>query len=112
MPALEKQRAIARSHPPIGVPRGVADDIGLGLDNATADDALGQLAHHELANEIAGEGGGVDWQLGARKRRRRLLVAGGLQAIRSTHCAREGPGLERVAEILGLARDLALPETP
>src|ERR1700722_9080743 len=31
--ALEKERAIARRHAPIGVSRGVPDDIGLGFNN-------------------------------------------------------------------------------
>src|SRR6185312_17144318 len=34
--ALEEQRTIARGHASIGVPGGIADHIGFGLDNATA----------------------------------------------------------------------------
>ena len=44
-PTLEKQRMIAPGHPPVGVPGGVADDIGLGLNNTTAGDAFRQLPH-------------------------------------------------------------------
>ena len=62
MSALEEQRAIARRHAPIGVPGGVADDIGLRLDNAAACRAFGQFPHQELADEKAGERGGVDRQ--------------------------------------------------
>jgi hypothetical protein len=47
------------------VPGGIADDIGLGLDNAAADDAFRQLAHQYLANEIAGERDRIDRQLRA-----------------------------------------------
>jgi len=49
MPALEKERPITRRHPAIGVPRGVADDISLGLDDAAAGDLFGHLPHHYLA---------------------------------------------------------------
>ncbi len=43
------------SHPPVGVPGSVADDIRLGLNNTTAGNAFRQLTHQYLANEIAGE---------------------------------------------------------
>ena len=69
MSALEKERAIARRHAPIGVPGGVADDIGLGLDNAAAGDAFRQFPHQQLADEKAGERGRIDRQLRARERR-------------------------------------------
>ncbi|MER8517209.1 hypothetical protein NKH47_30410 [Mesorhizobium sp. M1060] len=46
MPALEEQRAVARRHPAIAVAGGVADDIGFGLEDATAGDAFRQLANH------------------------------------------------------------------
>ncbi len=90
--ALEKERAIARRHPPIGVPGGVADDISLGLDNAAAGHAFRQFPHQELADQKAGERGGVDRQLRAGERRRPMPLAARLQSIRSTRCAREGPG--------------------
>ena len=61
--ALEKQRAVARGHPAIGVPGGVAHDIGLGLDDAPAGDAFRQRPHHQPADEKAGERGGIDRQL-------------------------------------------------
>jgi hypothetical protein len=69
MPALEKQRVITPSHPPVCVPGGVADDIGLGLNNTTAGDAFGQLPHQYLADEIAGENDRIDRQLRASERR-------------------------------------------
>jgi hypothetical protein len=76
---------------------GIANDIRLGLNNTTADDAFGQLTHQYLPNEIAGERGGIDWQLRARERRTFVLMAVSfmvisVHGIRSTHCAREGPG--------------------
>src|SRR5436190_13120901 len=89
---LEKQRTITPSYPPVGVPGGVADDIRLGLNNTTAGDALGQLPHQYLANEITGERGRIDRQLRASERQRAILTAAGFQGIRSTHCARDGPG--------------------
>ena len=89
---LEKERTIARRHAPIGVPGGVADDIGLGFDDATAGDAFGQFPHQQLANEKARERGRIDRELRARERRVGRLGVAGFQAIRSTRCAREGPG--------------------
>src|SRR5437763_1815236 len=89
---LEKQRTITPSDPPVGVPSGVADDIRLGLDNTTAGDAFGQLPHHYLANEIAGERDCIDRQLRASERRMAILMAARFQGILSTHCARESPG--------------------
>ena len=79
------------SHPPVGVPGSVADDIRLGLNNTTAGNAFRQLTHQYLANEIAGERDRINRQLRASER----AADGhpyGVQAIRSTHCAREGPG--------------------
>src|SRR5262249_42608978 len=55
VPALEKERPVTRRHPAEGVPRGVADDIRLDLDDAAAGDALGHLSHQYLADEIASE---------------------------------------------------------
>src|SRR6516225_341479 len=83
---------IARRHSPVGVPGCVADDIGLGLDDAAAGDAFGQFAHQELADEGSGERGCIDWQLRARNQRRPMPSAATFQAIRSTKCARERPG--------------------
>jgi hypothetical protein len=36
----------------VGVPRGVADDIRLGLYDAAAGDASGNLPHQYLADEV------------------------------------------------------------
>ena len=92
MPTLEKQRTITPSHPPVGVPGGVADDIRLGLNNTTAGDAFRQLPHQYLANETAGERDRINRQLRASERQMAILTAARFQGIRSTHCAREGPG--------------------
>ena len=92
MPTLEKQRTVAPRHPPVAVPGGVADDIRLGLDDAAAGDAFGQLPHQHLADEIAGERLRIDRQLRAGERQMAVLVAVRFQGIRSTHCARDGPG--------------------
>src|SRR6185437_16824646 len=53
--ALEEKRAIARGHAAIGVTRGVADDIGLGLHDAAARRAFGPCPHDELAQKKTGE---------------------------------------------------------
>jgi hypothetical protein len=75
------------------VPGGVADDIRLGLDNTTAGDAFRQLTHHHLANEIAAsETVSIGSSERASERLMAILTAAGFQGIRSTHCAREGPG--------------------
>ena len=89
---LEKERTNARRHPSVGVPGGVADDVGLGFDNTAAGYPFRQFAHQQLADEKAGERGRIDRQLRARERRVGLLAIAGFQAIRSTRCAREGPG--------------------
>ena len=91
---LEKQRTITPSHPPIGVPGSVADDIRLGLNNTTAGNAFRQLPHQYLANEIASERDRINRQLRASERQMAtaILTAARFQGIRSTHCAREGPG--------------------
>ena len=75
VPTLQKQRAVARRHPPIAVPSGVADNIRLGLDNPPADDAFRQLPHHHLADEITGQRLRIDRQLGTRDRRMATLTA-------------------------------------
>src|SRR5271166_2904049 len=92
VPPLEKQRTITPSHPPVGMPGGVADDIRLGLNDTTAGDAFGHLPHQYLANETAGERDRIDRQLRAGERQMAILTAARFQGIRSTHCAREGPG--------------------
>src|SRR5207248_3809163 len=92
VPTLEKQRTITPCHPAVGVPRGVADDIRLGLDNTTAGGAFRHLPHQYLANQIAGESDRINRQLRASERRTAILMAARFQGIRSTHCAREGPG--------------------
>src|SRR5262249_27056989 len=92
MPALEKQRPITRRHPAVGVPRGVADDIRLGLDDAAAGEAFRQLRHQYLAEEITSDRDRIDRQLRTRERRMDILMPARFQGIGSTHCAREGPG--------------------
>ncbi len=108
---LEKQRTITLSHPPIGVPGGVADDIRLGLNNTTAGDAFRQLPHQYLANEIAGERDRINRQLRASERAADGHPYGGqvsghpLDPLRARR-----PRLERIAEILGLAGHLPIEE--
>jgi len=85
MPALEKERPITRRHPAVGMPRGVTDDIRLGLDNAAAGDASGHLPHEYLADEITSERDRIDRQLCTRERRMAPLVPARFQRIRSTH---------------------------
>ena len=109
MPTLEKQRPITPSHPPVGVPGGVADDIRLGLDNTTAGDAFRQLPHHYLANEIAGERDRINRQLRASKRQMAIL-AGQVSGHPLDPLRARRPRLERIAEILGLAGHLAIEE--
>jgi hypothetical protein len=74
------------------MPGGVADDIRLGLNDTTAGDAFRQLTHQYLAKEITGERDRINWQLHASERCVAILMAARLQGVRSTHCAREGPG--------------------
>ena len=85
MPALEKERPITRRHPAVGVPRGVADDICLGLDDAAASDAFGHLPHQYLADEITRERDRIDRQFHTRERRVATLMPPTFQRIRSTH---------------------------
>src|SRR5262249_222200 len=98
MPALEKERAITPRHSPVGMPCGISDRIRLGLDDTPAEDAFGQFPHHQLANQIACERDGIGRQLHAGERRMVVVVAARLQGIRSTHCAREGPGSNGLAK--------------
>src|SRR3954449_5931097 len=88
----EKQRTITPGHPPVGVLGGVADDIRLRFNNTTAGDAFRQRPHQYLANEIAGERDRINRQLRAGERQMAIHTTVRFQGIRSTHCAREGPG--------------------
>ena len=92
MPALEKERPITRRHPAVGMPRGVADDIRLGLDDAAAGHTFGHLPHQYLADQITSERDRIDRQLRTRERWMATLMPARFQPVRSTHCAREGPG--------------------
>jgi len=85
MPALEKERPITRRHPAIGVPRGVADDIRLGLDDAAAGGAFGHLPHQNLADQKASERDRLERQLRTRERWMATLMPARFQCIRSTH---------------------------
>jgi hypothetical protein len=62
--AREEQRAVARGRTAEGVARAVADQVGLGLDDAPADPTLGQVVNQGLADQEAGERDRVDRQLG------------------------------------------------
>src|SRR5512132_1817989 len=79
-------------HPSVGMSGSVTDDIRLGFNNKTAGDAFRQLSHQHLADEIAGERDRIDRQLRASEQQVAILMAARFQDIRSTHCAREGPG--------------------
>jgi hypothetical protein len=68
MTALKKERPITRRHPAVGVLRGVANDIRLGLDYATAGDAFGHLLHQHLADEITSERDRIDRRRRTRER--------------------------------------------
>ena len=63
MPALEEKRVIARSDAAIGVTRGVANGISLGLDDAPGRHAFGRFSHEhftdEKPSELPGVGAGV-----------------------------------------------------
>jgi hypothetical protein len=68
VPALEKERSISRRHPAVGVPGGVADDIGFSFDDTSADDAFSRLPHQNLADEKASERDRIDRQFRVRER--------------------------------------------
>ncbi len=87
MAGFEKQRGVARCHAAIGMARRVIDDIGLGLDDPSADDTFGQLAHHHLADKVARHRFGIDGQFSATE-----AMIGAHSLMRSTHWARDGPG--------------------
>jgi hypothetical protein len=67
------------------VPRGVADDICLGLDDAAAGEAFGHLPHKYLADEITSERDRIDRQLRTRERWMATLMPARFQRIGSTH---------------------------
>jgi hypothetical protein len=58
--ALEEKRAITVGYAAIGVTRGVADVICLGLDDAAARRAFGQYPHEQFADEKTRELDGID----------------------------------------------------
>ena len=68
---------------------GIADDIRLGFDDATGGDAFRQFPHQYFPNQIPRKRDRIDRQLRASERKQGIHV---FQVIRSTHCAREGPG--------------------
>src|SRR3954451_18094785 len=100
---------ITLRHPPVGMPRGVADDIRLSLNNSTAGEAFRQLPHQFLANEIAGE---RDRSIGSSKRASVIWPSSGgqLSGYPLDPLRARRPRLERIAEILGLAGPLPLTE--
>jgi hypothetical protein len=89
---FEKERKIARRHAAVGVPRGVTDDIHLGLGDAAASDAFGDFPDQYPVDEIASERDCIDRQLCTREQWMATLMPARFQRICSTHCAREGPG--------------------
>ena len=110
VPALEEKRPIARGDAAIGVTRGVADAIGLGLDDAAARHAFGQYPHEHFADEKTSELGGVDGQLRPIQHARAHALSRRFHPIRSTQWRARRSGLERVGEVLGLAGHLAIEE--
>ena len=82
--------SLGARHP--AVARGVADDIRFSFDNTAAGDAFGHLPHQYLADEITRERDRIDRQLRTREQWMATLMPASFQGIRSTHCAREGPG--------------------
>src|SRR4051794_18075096 len=71
MAALEKERLVARRRAAKAMAGGIVDEIGLGLDDAADEPLALDLTHHQLAKQIARQGGGIGRQIGA------------LQALRS-----------------------------
>ena len=92
------------------MPGGVADDIRPDLNNSTADDPFGQLAHQCIAKEIAGESDRINWQLRACERRMATLYGGQASGHPLDPLSARRPWLERIAEILGLAGHLPVDE--
>jgi hypothetical protein len=108
---LEKQRTIARRHPPISVARCIADNVSLGLNNPPAGNAFRQRAHHNFANEIARQGNRIDRQFSARQRLPGRHRYAGRPSGHPLHpFSARSPRLERVAKILCFARHLPIGE--
>jgi hypothetical protein len=84
MPALEKERPITRRHPAVGVPRGVADNIGFSFDDTSAGHTFSRLPHQYLADEITSERDRIDRQLRTRERWMATLLRARFQGISST----------------------------
>ena len=82
MSALEEKRPIARGHAAIGVPREVADDIGLGLDDAARPPPSFERPDEHLADEKARELGGIDGQLRPVQRAIPIRSSGGRRSAR------------------------------
>jgi hypothetical protein len=91
VPRSRKSARLLGGHPAVGVTPGVADVICLGLDDAAARRAFGQYPHEQFADEKTSELGGIDGQLCPVQPSGRTIAAQ-ISSIRSTHCAREGPG--------------------
>ena len=91
-PGAGRGSDITPRQPAVGAPRGVADNIRLGLDDTAAGGAFGHLPHQFLADEITSERDRIDRQLRTRERWIATLMPASFQRIGSTHCAREGPG--------------------
>ena len=92
MRARARERAtIPRRDAAIGVARGVADVICLGLDDAAARHAVVECPHDHFADQKTSELGGIDWH-SARSNTRGRSLSRRFHPVRSTRCAREGPG--------------------
>src|SRR5207248_9399285 len=72
---VEKERPVARRDAAKGMAGGIADHIGLGLDDTTARRSFGVLANQGLADQESCEGGGVYGKLAAAKAARSPIHA-------------------------------------
>src|SRR5262249_39952511 len=69
--AVEKERAVAARLTAEGMAARIADDIGLGLDDAAAGSALLAVMNQDAADQVARQRHRLGWELLATKRARR-----------------------------------------
>ena len=69
--AVEKQRAVARRRAAVGVPGRVADDVGLGLDDAAAHAPVRVIVDERLADEESRQRRRIGGKIGAAQPTRR-----------------------------------------
>ena len=61
----EKERLVAWCRPAKGVAGGIADDIGLGFDDASCESACGMIVNKSFAHEKASELSSIEWEFGS-----------------------------------------------